>query len=356
MLDKQKQDQYNKFKNSIFGTNHPSNTSNNNSNTTQSSVSDTLQDLDHEQTLQRARVFIHRIKDHRHNKIRNKQINKFERLFYKIRGYHHNLIRHNNNLDNINQNSSFSGQPTVPSSSSPTTSTTSTTSNVPATPVPPTPSIPTTSNLSAQGNPTSGITSNQHTCRTPLDKWVINLSNTPLSIDQLTLLQKGPNFAIIPKHPPIEAYITATEMAAAKLPTQEAEEFKSDVNRLLKLQQQHHQHCNLTPAQHKALTQLKQDNNRVILTADKGVAMVVMDTQDYNNKAQALLQDSNTYQVLPKDPTPNLKTNSSPSSKTYTKQEASAPTNTNSYTQQVPFHLNSMAFLKSIKQVLHSGP
>ena len=35
--------------------------------------------------------------------------------------------------------------------------------------------------------------------------------------------------------------------------------------------------------------------------------MVVMDQQDYNNKAQALLQDTNTYQVLPKDPTPQLK-------------------------------------------------
>ena len=35
--------------------------------------------------------------------------------------------------------------------------------------------------------------------------------------------------------------------------------------------------------------------------------MVVMDLQDYNNKAQALLQDTNTYKVLPKDPTPQLK-------------------------------------------------
>ena len=38
-----------------------------------------------------------------------------------------------------------------------------------------------------------------------------------------------------------------------------------------------------------------------------GVAMVVMDLQDYNNKAQTLLQDTNTYKVLPKDPTPQLK-------------------------------------------------
>ena len=95
---------------------------------------------------------------------------------------------------------------------------------------------------------------------------------------------------------------------AVKLATQEAEELRSDVNKLLKHQQQQHlQHCNLNPAERRALTQLKQDNNRVILTADKGVAMVVMDQQDYNNKAHSLLQNTNTYQVLPKDPTPQLK-------------------------------------------------
>ena len=34
---------------------------------------------------------------------------------------------------------------------------------------------------------------------------------------------------------------------------------------------------------------------------------LIMDQQDYNTKAQALLQDTNTYKVLPKDPTPTLK-------------------------------------------------
>ena len=112
-----------------------------------------------------------------------------------------------------------------------------------------------------------------------------------------------------PQIPPIGAYIMATEQASSKLPTQEADEFRSDVNRLLKQQQQqqHNNHCNLNPAQCRALTQLKQDNSRVVLTVDKGVAMVIMDQQDYNNKAQALLQDTNTYKVLNKDPTPQLK-------------------------------------------------
>ena len=33
----------------------------------------------------------------------------------------------------------------------------------------------------------------------------------------------------------------------------------------------------------------------------------IMDIQDYTNKAQALLQDTNTYKVLNKDPTTRLK-------------------------------------------------
>ena len=35
--------------------------------------------------------------------------------------------------------------------------------------------------------------------------------------------------------------------------------------------------------------------------------MVIMDQEDYTNKAQTLLQDTNTYKVLTKDPTSQLK-------------------------------------------------
>ena len=129
MLDKQKQDLYSKFKNSIYGTITPSNTA-------QPSVSDPLQDPD--RILERARLFIHRVKDHHHNKIKTKQIDKFEQLYYKIHGYHHNLTRCTNVFDNINHNNgSLSGQPNVPSSISPRPSIPSITSNVPATPGPP---------------------------------------------------------------------------------------------------------------------------------------------------------------------------------------------------------------------------
>ena len=155
-----------------------------------------------------------------------------------------------------------------------------------------------------------------------------------------------------PQIPPIDAYIMATELASSKLPSQEADEFKSDINRLLKeQQQQHHNNCNLNPAQCRALTQLKQDNTRVVLTADKGVAMVIMDQQDYNTKAQALLQDTNSYKVLPKDPPLHSKTSSSIFSRTSSSQEASAPKSTNNFTPPVQFPPNFMAFPKYTKQV-----
>ena len=44
-----------------------------------------------------------------------------------------------------------------------------------------------------------------------------------------------------------------------------------------------------------------------MLTADKGVAMVIMDKKDYTDKACCLLGDSSTYRIIPKDPTYKLK-------------------------------------------------
>ena len=128
MLEKQRQDQYTKFKDSLFGHDH--------TNTDQISVSDPALDPDLDLILDRSRSFINKIKEHQHEKIKTKQINKFKRLYYKRHGCHHNLNRHNHCFDNTNHNSSsLSGQPNVPSSISPRSSTTSIISNVPATPI-----------------------------------------------------------------------------------------------------------------------------------------------------------------------------------------------------------------------------
>ena len=45
----------------------------------------------------------------------------------------------------------------------------------------------------------------------------------------------------------------------------------------------------------------------MVLTADKGVAMVVLNRHDYIKKAMTLLDDTNTYKPITSDPTTKLK-------------------------------------------------
>ena len=45
----------------------------------------------------------------------------------------------------------------------------------------------------------------------------------------------------------------------------------------------------------------------MVLTANKGVAMVVMEKQDYKDRALSLLSDTNTYRDINKDPTTMLR-------------------------------------------------
>ena len=138
----------------------------------------------------------------------------------------------------------------------------------------------------------------------PNPKWVINLSNKPLTPAQRSILAKGPTFAVTPRQPPNLEYITAIEAACTKLSQQDAEELRADINRVLR--SSHPPKPNLTKAQNSALRELKRDRDRIVLTADMGVAMVIMYRQDYINKANHLLNQS-TYKVITKDPTNTIK-------------------------------------------------
>ena len=50
------------------------------------------------------------------------------------------------------------------------------------------------------------------------------------------------------------------------------------------------------------MRELKKDDTRVILTADKGVCLVVMDKEEYIGKAEELLKEK-SYKIIPTDPT-----------------------------------------------------
>ena len=63
---------------------------------------------------------------------------------------------------------------------------------------------------------------------------------------------------------------------------------------------------NINKEEYQALKQLKQDNTRMVLTADKGVSTVVMDREEYIQKSEELLNQPN-YKILQADPTTKYK-------------------------------------------------
>ena len=142
--------------------------------------------------------------------------------------------------------------------------------------------------------------SSQH----PDNKWVINLSKVELTQVQRSLLEKGPNFAISPNNIPNLDYITAIETVCSKLKEDNMAELRGEINGILK--KGNIPKPNLNKEERIVLNQLRKDKDRVILTADKGIAMVVLDKEDYNNKARKLL-NTPAYKEIPRDPTNRIK-------------------------------------------------
>ena len=47
--------------------------------------------------------------------------------------------------------------------------------------------------------------------------WVRNISSTPLTEAQVKVLSHGPNFAVVPRYPPVGEYIVSIEQACTQL-------------------------------------------------------------------------------------------------------------------------------------------
>ena len=63
---------------------------------------------------------------------------------------------------------------------------------------------------------------------------------------------------------------------------------------------------NISKEEARAIKELKKDQDRMVLPADKGVSMVVMDREEYERKSEDLFNQP-TYRVLPSDPTTKQK-------------------------------------------------
>ena len=133
------------------------------------------------------------------------------------------------------------------------------------------------------------------------ERWVLNISSKEITECQKKLLQKGAGYAIAPSKIPIEEYIISMEITGKSLHPGSAAALKAEIAEILKDAKK--PISNLSKEERQALKELKEDESIVILPADKGKCLVIMDRLEYNNKMEEKLKDVTTYKKLSEDPT-----------------------------------------------------
>ena len=154
------------------------------------------------------------------------------------------------------------------------------------------------------GNSNSIGSYNNHSKVEINNKLVINLSKTSLTKGSKSLLAKGSNFAIALNTIPNVDYITAVESMYHKLKEEDPGWHRADVNSLLRRVQVPKQ--NLPKQETIGLAQFKKDKDRILLTADKGVAVVFMDKEDDIKHSESLLVQP-AYRTIDRYPPSKIK-------------------------------------------------
>ncbi|XP_060531998.1 uncharacterized protein LOC132705430 [Cylas formicarius] len=132
---------------------------------------------------------------------------------------------------------------------------------------------------------------------------VHNISAYHLSDTEVSVLNKGFNYAIAPKRVPVEEIVSNVEASLSTIDEQDAELIRQDVARVLR--QSKPPQPNLSREEMQALRNLNNNENILIMPADKGNATVVMNTSDYNAKLEDILNDP-IYKLVTRDPTTYL--------------------------------------------------
>ena len=119
----------------------------------------------------------------------------------------------------------------------------------------------------------------------------MNLSSKPLTQPQTSVLAKGLNFALPPKQIPTAEIVTCTETALrrAGAPQEITDRARTQVVGILSKAKS--PSTNLSPAESKALKELRNETSLIIIPADKGRATVVMDRETYDTKVTSMLSD-----------------------------------------------------------------
>jgi hypothetical protein len=132
------------------------------------------------------------------------------------------------------------------------------------------------------------------------NKKVINLSNHILKNEEINILKKGLGFAIAPKTVPIENIICSVEDSIKNLSEEDKNAIRQDCALVLKKAKP--PKSNISKMEHEAIKNLRNNENIVILKADKGGATVVMNRIDCNTKMIEHLTTTGSYKKLNNNP------------------------------------------------------
>ena len=112
------------------------------------------------------------------------------------------------------------------------------------------------------------------------------------------------NFAIAPKKIPTSDIITNTESLARQLNPVEAEQLRAGVSKILTSTRP--PRPNLPYRLRRSLQELSKNRSIIVLPADKGNATVVLDSDVYGKKMKEIVDNTNTYHKLQRDPTSRI--------------------------------------------------
>ena len=119
----------------------------------------------------------------------------------------------------------------------------------------------------------------ENTIEDPSHKWVIKLTQQTPDPGSKVLAGQGTQLCQSSQVPLNLEHTIAIESVCTKLSQQDVEGLRANINRVLR--GSHPPRSDISKAEAQVIRELKGDKDRLVLTSDKGVAMVVMDRQDY---------------------------------------------------------------------------
>ena len=135
------------------------------------------------------------------------------------------------------------------------------------------------------------------------ERWVKDLSSRRLGRAELSVLARDLNFSMSPKTLPAAEFVAQVEscLSGSKLEADVADLVRAKV--VATLTKKRKLEPNVMREEVAALEDLWKDKDIMVLLADKGRCMVVLDKSTYNSIIMDLLSDVETYEAIPKDPT-----------------------------------------------------